>query len=92
MHNLGAHFNAFEAEGTVFGSINKADFAKLPFLESSDVILDVFERVVGPIDDQIEVLERENIYLSALRDALLPKMISGELRVPDAERIVGRAT
>lgn len=27
----------------------------------------------------------------ALRDALLPKLISGELRVPDAERIVGRA-
>ncbi len=25
-----------------------------------------------------------------LRDALLPKLISGELRVPDAERIVGR--
>ena len=27
-----------------------------------------------------------------LRDALLPKLISGELRVKDAERIVGRAT
>ncbi|MBI3837818.1 MAG: hypothetical protein HY288_07780, partial [Planctomycetia bacterium] len=28
--------------------------------------------------------------LAALRDTLLPKLISGELRVPDAERIVGR--
>lgn len=27
---------------------------------------------------------------SALRDALLPKLISGEFRVPDAERIAGR--
>ena len=32
----------------------------------------------------------ESRTLSALRDALLPKLISGELRVPDAERIVGR--
>jgi hypothetical protein len=29
-------------------------------------------------------------WLAALRDTLLPKLISGELRVPDAERIVGR--
>jgi hypothetical protein len=35
---------------------------------------------------------QESRTLAALRDALLPKLISGELRVPDAERIVGRAT
>jgi len=29
--------------------------------------------------------------LAALRDTLLPKLISGELRLADAERIVGRA-
>jgi len=90
MYNLRDHFNTFEAEGTVFGSINKADFAKLPFVEPTVAIVDAFERVVGRIDDQVETLERENVTLAALRDALLPKLISGELRVPDAERIVGR--
>ncbi|GIV04132.1 MAG: hypothetical protein KatS3mg015_2962 [Fimbriimonadales bacterium] len=34
----------------------------------------------------------ESVTLAALRDALLPKLISGELRVKDAERIVRRAT
>lgn len=34
----------------------------------------------------------ESRTLAALRDALLPKLVSGELRVPDAERIVGRRT
>lgn len=29
--------------------------------------------------------------LAALRDTLLPKLISGELRVPDAEGLVKRA-
>ena len=28
--------------------------------------------------------------LAAIRDALLPKLISGELRIGDAERIIGR--
>jgi type I restriction enzyme, S subunit len=35
--------------------------------------------------------ERESRTLAQLRDTLLPKLISGELRVPDAERIVGTA-
>ena len=34
---------------------------------------------------------RESRTLAALRDALLPKLISGELRVKDAERFIGRA-
>jgi hypothetical protein len=33
-----------------------------------------------------------NTESAALRDALLPKLISGELRVKDAQRILGRTT
>lgn len=33
--------------------------------------------------------QEESRTLAAIRDTLLPKLISGELRVPDAERIVG---
>lgn len=35
--------------------------------------------------------ERESESLAALRDALLPKLISGELRVTDAEKFIERA-
>jgi type I restriction enzyme S subunit len=34
--------------------------------------------------------ERESRTLATLRDTLLPKLISGELRVKDAERFIGR--
>jgi type I restriction enzyme S subunit len=40
---------------------------------------------------KIERAERESRTLAALRDALLPKLISGKLRVKDAERILERA-
>ena len=36
-------------------------------------------------------VRRESQSLTALRDALLPKLLSGEIRVPEAERIVGKA-
>lgn len=90
MHNLGDHFGRFEAEGTVFGSINKAAFEKLPFVAADRHVVAAFDHACGPLDDQVEVLERETATLASLRDTLLPKLISGALRVPDAERIVGR--
>jgi type I restriction enzyme S subunit len=34
---------------------------------------------------------KENQSLSALRDTLLPKLISGELRIPDAEKMLEEA-
>ena len=49
-----------------------------------------FERVAGPL--LVRALcgsARESRTLAAIRDALLPKLVSGELRVGDAERFVG---
>ncbi len=37
------------------------------------------------------VSNQESRTLAALRDTLLPKLISGEVRVPDAERMIGHA-
>ena len=92
MHNLGDHFGKFEAEGTVFGSINKADFERLPFVVPSPEVLNAFERVASPLDDRIESNERQSSTLAALRDTLLPRLISGELRVPDAKRFMEART
>lgn len=90
MNHLGEHFGQFEAEGTVFGCINKADFERLPFVVPVADILAVFDRIVSPLDDRFETNERQSIILASILDALLPKLISGELRIADAERIVGR--
>lgn len=52
-------------------------------------LVEHFDSVIDPIIRRVAVSLREARTLSELRDALLPKLISGELRVPDAERIVG---
>ena len=49
-----------------------------------------FDRVAQPLFLKANANRRLCSTLAALRDTLLPKLISGELRVPDAERIVGR--
>jgi type I restriction enzyme S subunit len=46
-----------------------------------------FERIAAPVLERSLISRHECHTLAALRDALLPKLISGELRVKDAERI-----
>ena len=50
------------------------------------------EGMLSHLDDLASNNERENERLDALRDALLPRLMSGEIRVQDAERIVEDAT
>jgi type I restriction enzyme S subunit len=92
MKSIGEVFARFEAEGTVFGSIGKKDFHAIPCIMPPRELVRAYEMRVSPLDDRVEVNERENRSLAALRDSLLPKLISGELRVKDAERLVETGT
>jgi type I restriction enzyme S subunit len=48
----------------------------------------MFENAIKPALTQILGNGKESRTLASLRDTLLPKLISGELRVPDAEQIM----
>jgi type I restriction enzyme S subunit len=54
-------------------------------------LINRFSQQVSPMIAGIAGNERTSRSLAQLRDTLLPKLISGELRVPDAERILGEA-
>ncbi len=88
MQSLGERFKRFEAEGTVFGSINKKQFQSLPSVKVAPDVITVFENITYPIDENIRSDEEEMQTLAKLRDTLLPKLISGELRVPAAAKLV----
>jgi type I restriction enzyme S subunit len=77
--------------GSAIPSTSRADFYAIPVCLPSPDVLRAFGKLTQPIYDRRDANENENNTLAALRDALLPKLVSGELRVPDAERIVGRA-
>lgn len=55
-------------------------------------LLQRFDALAKAILDRIELTHDANPTLAALRDALLPKLISGELRIADAEKIVGNVS
>jgi type I restriction enzyme S subunit len=81
MKNLEPVFNGFEGEGTVFGSINKSNFECIEIIVPSDEIVSEFETVVNPIDDKILENTKQIHTLTQLRDTLLPKLMSGQIRL-----------
>lgn len=81
-------FAIFESHGTVFGSLSKKDFQGPSVCAPATEVINRFEQIVEPIDSQIENNELETLTLAALRDTLLPKLLSGELRVPTATESV----
>jgi type I restriction enzyme S subunit len=69
------------ANGSTFLEISKSSFRPIRIVAPSDPVMDAFDRVTRPMYLKVVEQERESRTLAALRDALLPKLISGELRV-----------
>jgi len=68
--------------------LNISRLRDFPCLWPGKALIDAYGESVRPIWKRINAAERESQLLTALRDLLLPKLISGELRVSEAERIL----
>ena len=79
MFSLHKQLDVFNGEGTVFGSINRTSLTELPIFIPSDREIVKFEAIVAPIDAAIRNNYEEICRLEKIRDALLPKLMSGEL-------------
>ena len=71
----------YEHTGTVFGAINKQQFEEMPTIEPTSDVVDAFGTFALQLDERIRSNVAESRTLAALRDALLPKLVSGEMKV-----------
>lgn len=76
------------ANGSTFLEISKSNFRPIRVASPPSSVMDAFDRLTRPMYERVVQLERESRTLTTLRDTLLPKLISGELRVHDAEHLV----
>ena len=77
------------ADGGAYPAVRPEIVAATRVIKADDAIIKSFSHLTGPLLAKIAENESESRTLAALRDALLPKLISGELRVKDAERFIG---
>ncbi|MCL6444979.1 MAG: restriction endonuclease subunit S [Alicyclobacillus sp.] len=76
------------ANGSTFLEISKSSFRLIRTVAPTAPVMDAFDRISQPLYRKVVENERDSRTLAALRDTLLPKLISGELRVKDAERFL----
>jgi len=86
--SLTEYFLNYEAEGTVFGCINKNDFEGIQCIAPYPDVVKLFESEAYPLDEIILRNEKETQILIDIRDSLLPKLISGKIRIKDIEKFM----
>lgn len=73
------------ANGSTFMEISKKAFRPIPAVVPNRSVVDTFLAVAQPLFQRVGANERQARALSALRDTLLPRLISGQLRLQDVE-------
>jgi type I restriction enzyme, S subunit len=69
------------ASGSTFPELSKSTFRDFPFLKSDSEILTKYNQSVKPIFQKIEANIKQIQTLTKTRDVLLPKLMSGQLRI-----------
>lgn len=85
MFALQPQLEVFNGEGTVFGSISRDSLNSIPIIIPPIAEIDKFEALVAPMDSAIRANYDEICSLQAIRDSLLPKLMSGEIDVSEVE-------
>ena len=81
MKSLQELFNTFDDDGTVFGSISREKFLSIDNVIPPEKLVCYFDNFAKYFDLKIYENTVQIRTLSKLRDTLLPKLISGEVRV-----------
>lgn len=92
---LGLNLTGREAEIEALGEgstgqteLSRARLGELPILAPPLEVQSRFEATVYPILQRITANRREDMSLAATRDLLLPRLVSGEIRVREAEKMI----
>jgi type I restriction enzyme S subunit len=73
------------ASGTTFPEISKKSFRPLPVVVPTSEVMAVYRQTADPLFDLLTACIKEGEHLAAMRDYLLPKLLSGQVRVEVAD-------
>lgn len=83
--HLKQQLEIYNGQGTVFGAINQQELKKIKVDIPEQNLINKFEKIVNPMDEIILNNHLEDQKLAEIRDALLPRLMSGEIDVSSIE-------
>ena len=72
------------ASGTTFPEISKRNFRPLPVVVPPPDVIAAYQQACDPLFDLLTACVKKNKYLATMRDYLLPKLLSGDVRMEAA--------
>lgn len=79
------YINNLGRGGTATLNVNTRQFGSIEIIKPSDNVLSDYHQKVSCLFDKIKAISKESRRLATLRDTLLPKLMSGELKVNDVD-------
>ena len=90
-HHLPDFQEIAKSKATTMGHIQRHHLSAAKAVIPSPSLLGAMDSAFEPLLERSFGLRSQSRELSAVRDTLLPKLISGELRIPDAEKLLEEA-
>jgi type I restriction enzyme S subunit len=95
-HWIAEHMPSFQAtaasKATTMGHIQRHHLTQAATFIGTPAVMNAADEIIGPLFNRQIANDLEARTLAATRDFLLPKLMSGEVRVKDAEKLVGETT
>jgi len=81
------NFSSLSSTSSIAEAVNSKTVREIPILVLSSELMTAFQDNVKPLFNQLKNAEALAANLSVIRDTLLPRLISGQLRLPEAQAI-----
>ena len=91
LHLKQFNYASLSSTSSIADAVNSKTVRNIPVLVFNQAVLMAFQNQAKPLLDRIKVIEQQAQTLATLRDTLLPRLISGQLRLPDAELQIQKA-
>ena len=91
LRDLGPAIKSGGSGGSVLANLSTGRFSALPILHAKSPIRSAFHDAVSSYFDRVKANQYESRTLAQTRDLLLPRLMSGELRVAEADQMVEAA-
>ncbi|AXE32268.1 restriction endonuclease subunit S [Chromobacterium phragmitis] len=79
---------AHVADGAAYPAVRPEVVAGLNCIVPTDAVMSAFHKVIAPLLAKVADSQQQAQTLASLRDTLLPRLISGQLRLPEAEALI----
>ena len=78
-------FSKLSSTSSIADAVNSKTVREIPILVPSAEVLQAFQNQVGVLFAALKNSEQQAQYVARIRDTLLPRLISGQLRLPEAQ-------